>query len=55
MTTRQGTVTYRYGELDRLTEACWSQSTCPGGPPAAPLPCLACIGGLLTRPAGAPL
>ena len=55
MTTRQGTVTYRYDELDRLTEACWSQSTCPGGPPAAPLPCLACIGGLLTRPAGAPL
>ncbi|HYN50738.1 MAG TPA: DUF6531 domain-containing protein [Thermoleophilaceae bacterium] len=51
MTTRQVTVTYRYDELDRLTEACWSPSSCPGGPPAAPLACLNCIGGLLTRPA----
>jgi RHS repeat-associated protein len=51
MTTRQGTVTYRYDELDRLTEACWSPTSCPGGSPAAPLACLACVGGLLSRPA----
>lgn len=51
MTTREGTVTYRYDTLDRLTEACWSQSSCPGGAPAIPLPCLACIGGLVSRPA----
>jgi RHS repeat-associated protein len=51
ITTRQGTVTYRYDELDRLTEACWSPTSCPGGPPAAPLACLNCIGGLLSRPA----
>jgi RHS repeat-associated protein len=50
MTTRQGTVTYRYDELSRLTEACWSQTTCPGGAPATPLTCLTCIGGLLSRP-----
>lgn len=50
MTTREGTVTYHYDELDRLTEACWSQTSCPGGPPAAPGPCIACVGGLLTRP-----
>jgi RHS repeat-associated protein len=50
MTTREGTVTYRYDTLDRLTEACWSQSSCPGGAPASPVPCLACIGGLLSRP-----
>jgi len=51
MTTRQVTVTYRYDELNRLTEACWSPTSCPGGPPAAPVSCLQCIGGLLTRPA----
>lgn len=51
MTTREGTVTYRYDELARLTEACWSQTTCPGGAPATPLTCVACIGGLLSRPA----
>ncbi len=51
MTTREGTVTYRYDELHRLTEACWSPTSCPGGPPAPPLACLTCIGGLLTRPA----
>ena len=51
MTTRQGTVTYRYDELDRLIETCWSATTCPSGPPAAALACIACIGGLLTRPA----
>jgi RHS repeat-associated protein len=50
MTTRQGTVTYRVDELNRLTEACWSQTTCPGGAPAAPVTCISCIGGLLTRP-----
>jgi RHS repeat-associated protein len=51
MTTHQGTVTYRYDQVNRLTEACWSQTSCPGGPPAVPAACLACIGGLLTRPA----
>ena len=51
VTSREGTVTHRYDELDRLTESCWSATTCPGGPPAAPLPCQACIGGLLSRPA----
>jgi len=51
MTTRQGTVTYRYDQLDRLTEACWSPTSCPGGAPATPLPCLQCIGGLVSRPA----
>ncbi len=51
MTTRVGTLTYRYDGLNRLTEACWSQSTCPGGPPAAPLACISCIGALLSRPA----
>jgi RHS repeat-associated protein len=50
MTSREGTVTYRYDVLDRLSEACWSQSTCPGGAPATPLACLACIGGLMSRP-----
>ena len=50
MTSREGTVTYRYDVLDRLTEACWSPSTCPGGAPATPLACLACIGGLMSRP-----
>jgi RHS repeat-associated protein len=50
LTTRQGTVTYQYDDLNRLTEACWSQTSCPGGAPAAPLTCLACIGGLITRP-----
>jgi RHS repeat-associated protein len=50
MTSRQGTVTYRVDQLNRLTEACWSQTTCPGGAPAAPLTCIACIGGFLTRP-----
>ena len=50
MTTRQGTVTYHYDELDRLTEACWSSTSCPGGAPATPLPCLECIGGLVSRP-----
>jgi len=50
MTTREGTVTYRYDELARLTEACWSPATCPSGPPATPLTCIACIGGLLSRP-----
>ena len=51
MTSREGTVTYRHDALDRLTEACWSQSTCPGGTPATPLACVACIGGLLSRSA----
>jgi RHS repeat-associated protein len=51
MTTREWTVTYRYDELSRLTEACWSSTSCPGGPPATPLSCIACIGGLITRPA----
>ncbi|MBA3688501.1 MAG: RHS repeat-associated core domain-containing protein [Chloroflexi bacterium] len=51
MTTREGTVTYRYDAVDRLSEACWSSTSCPGGVPASPLPCLACIGGLLSRPA----
>jgi RHS repeat-associated protein len=51
MTTREGTVTYRYDDLDRLTEACWSPTSCPGGAPAMPLPCLECIGGLVSRPA----
>jgi RHS repeat-associated protein len=51
VTTRQGTVTYRYDELSRLTEVCWSPTTCPGGPPATPLTCVACIGGLVSRPA----
>lgn len=50
MTTREGTVTYRYDELDRLAEACWSSTSCPGGAPATPLPCLECIGGLASRP-----
>jgi RHS repeat-associated protein len=51
MTTREGTVTYRYDELHRLTEACSSPTSCPGGPPATPLACLNCTGGLLSRPA----
>jgi RHS repeat-associated protein len=51
LTTRQGTVTFRYDAVNRLTEACWSQSSCPGGPPAPPVTCLACIGGLISRPA----
>jgi RHS repeat-associated protein len=50
MTTREGTVSYRYDEVDRLTEACWSPTTCPSGPPSPPVPCLECVGGLLTRP-----
>jgi RHS repeat-associated protein len=50
MTTREGSTTYFYDALDRLTEACWSSTSCPGGPPVAPLPCLACIGGLVSRP-----
>lgn len=51
MTSREGTVTHRYDELDRLVESCWSSTTCPSGPPAAPLACQACVGGLLSRPA----
>jgi RHS repeat-associated protein len=51
MTTRHGAVTYRYDELDRLIEACWSQTSCPGGAPATPLPCLQCISGTVSRPA----
>jgi RHS repeat-associated protein len=51
MTTRQNTVTYRYDELGRVTEACWSSTSCPGGAPASPLACIACVGALLTRPA----
>jgi RHS repeat-associated protein len=39
-------------EIDQShAEACWSQTTCPGGSPAAPAACLACIGSLLARPA----
>lgn len=41
MTTRLGTVTYRYDDLNRLTGACWAAS-CPWGPGASPAPCLDC-------------
>lgn len=50
MTTREGTATYRYDVVNQLTEACWSQTACPGGPPSPPLSCLACIGGFVSRP-----
>lgn len=46
LTTRQATATYRYDELDRLVEASWSSTSCPGGPPATALACLSCIGAL---------
>ena len=50
MTTREGTVTYQYDELNRLTETCWSSSSCPQGQPASPVACLACVGTLTSRP-----
>ncbi len=50
MTTREDTVTYAYDELNRLTEACWSSSSCPAGPPATPMTCIDCVGGLASRP-----
>lgn len=41
MTSRLGTVSYRYDDLNRLTGACWATS-CPWGAAASPAPCLDC-------------
>ena len=48
-TTGVGTTYYGYDPLDRLTGACTGGTCVPGG--AAPLPCLACVSGALSRPA----
>lgn len=51
MSTRTGTVSYRYDTLDRLTGACWA-TTCPWGAGAAPAPCLDCGSAVgVSRPA----
>ncbi|MGH2454912.1 MAG: LamG-like jellyroll fold domain-containing protein [Candidatus Limnocylindria bacterium] len=41
LTTREGTISYRYDDLHRLTGACWD-ATCPWGPGASPAPCVDC-------------
>jgi YD repeat-containing protein len=48
-TTSVGTTYYGYDPLDRLTGACTGGSCVPAG--AAPLPCLACVAGTISRPA----
>ena len=51
VTSRLGTVSYRYDELNRLTGACWD-TTCPWGAGVAPAPCLDCgSAGGVGRPA----
>ena len=41
LTSRLGTVSYRYDDLNRLTGACWV-TTCPWGAGATPAACLDC-------------